>query len=221
MFPSEVQDTTDLKSMLLASQITDSGAEGGKAFIRFDFESGEYTFGRDKEDITGEEIAINIRTFMHGWVIWSNGTPHKTVAHFTKPMPPEPAPMGGDMPSQSRGFEARFIDDAETVIVFSSNSFGGRKGCDKLLKEVMAKAGAGEAEYLFPVVELSSESYPNAKRGGKLTYNPKFVVTGWRNAEGVEQGAPQAKIETKAKAPTPAPEPEVKEAPKRRRRKSA
>jgi len=97
-----------------------------------------------------------------------------------------PGNANGDQPSESRGFEARFEDDPETVLVFETSSYGGRKGCDNLLNAIRIRSAGGEQEYLFPVVQLSSESY-KAKQGGTI-HNPLFNIVGWMNQEGELEG---------------------------------
>lgn len=219
-FPSTENSTSSLAGMLATSQVVPETSSGGKAFIRFDFESGDYAFGKEQEDITGEIVVVNLKSFTHGWTLWSGGKPTKVAVPFTQPLPAPMASIGADTPSEARSFEARFEarfeDDADTVLDFSSNSYGGRKGCDTLLDQAKIRAASGEAEFLFPVVKLESESYANAKRGGKLTYNPSFTVIDWANEEGTYASA-TPKLESKPEA---AEEPAA-EAPKKRRRKAA
>ena len=234
MFPSVENSTSDLSTLLTKSKVakTQTG-EGGKSFMRFDFESGDYQFGKEGEDITGEEIVVNTMSFMHGWTLWSNGKPTKKEVHFTEELPVAMDGIGADQPSESRSFEARFSDDADTILVFNTTSYGGKKGADSLLDAIMLKSAGGEAQYLYPVVTLTSESYANAKRGGKLTYNPTFAVKDWMDAEGNLESATakldKPKRKTKKAAPVEEIEEieeieeveEVEEAPKKRRRKKA
>ena len=205
-----------MASMLASSQIApaSSGAEGGKAYMNFDSKSGIHAFGKMREDITGEIVVVNLASFSHGWTLWSNGKPTKVAASFTAPLPEPMAAIGNDQPSEARSFEARFEDDADTVLLFATNTYGGRKGCDTLLDTAKIRAGAGETEFLYPVVELSSENYVNVKQGGALTYNPKFEVIDWANQEGdYESDTP--KLEA---APEVADEAEVVEAPAKKKR---
>ena len=187
MFPAVESGSMDLVSMLEHDQVEDSAeASGGKAFMKFDFMSGRYTFGREAEDITGSELVVNFTTMTHGWTVWANNKPTKESAHFTKPLPPRIPAVGGNEPTESRSFTGRFLDDDDTEIEFSTNSHGGRQGADKLRAEIKLRASMGETTYLFPIVELTSTSYANQKQGGKLTYNPVFKIVGWVNANGEE-----------------------------------
>ena len=230
MFPAVENSSMDLVSMLQHDQIEDApAASGGKAFMKFDFMSGRYTFGRESEDITGAEMVVNFTTMTHGWTVWANNKPTKASAHFTQPLPPRISAVGGNEPTESRSFTGRFLDDDEAELEFSTNSHGGRQGADKLRAEIKLRASAGEKAFLFPIVELTSESYANAKQGGKLTYNPVFKIVGWVDSQGLEAeeaksiAAPKPKTRAKAK-PEPAVEVEeevVEEAPVRKRRRRA
>ena len=212
-----------MASMLASSQIApaSSGAEGGKAFMNFDSKSGVHAFGKMREDITDEIVVVNLSSFSHGWTLWSNGKPTKVAASFTAPLPEPMAAIGNDHPSEARSFEARFEDDADTVLLFATNTYGGRKGCDTLLDIAKIRALAGETEFLYPVVKLSSENYVNVKQGGALTYNPKFEVIDWANQEGdYESDTPKLEAAPKVAgdAQMVAEEAEVVEAPAKKKR---
>lgn len=211
MFPTTQSSITDLSSALAQSKVhhADNNA-AGKAFLKFNFKDGSFTFGRDQEEITGEEIVVNVATFAHGWTLWVNGQPQKVMRSFVEQLP-EPMPsVDGNQPSESRGFEARFPEeDDDTILVFETNSFGGRKGADKLLTEVSIRSASGEAEYLYPVVRLTSESYKSKQ--GSTIHNPVFEVVGWMNQDGVRQGETP-----RVEAPESEPE---EETPVRRRRR--
>ncbi len=182
MFPTTQNSATNLVGMLAEAQVQTSSA-GGKAFLKFDFKSGDFAFGRDLEDITGETIVVNTYSIQHGWTLWVNGSPQKVSAPFNEALPTPMEAQGGNSASESRSFEARFEDDAETILVFDSNSHGGRSGVDSLLNAIKARAVSGETDFLFPKIKLESTSY-KAKQGSTV-YNPKFNIVGWVNAEGV------------------------------------
>ena len=223
MFPSTQSNTKDLSAALAASKVTSSGAGdgAGKAFVKFDFESGSYIYGRDGVDITGDEIVVNTQSITHGWTLWSGGKPTKIKVSFVEELPAPMPSVGQDFPAEARSFDARFEDDADTVLDFSTNSMGGRKGVDALLDTIKIRSAGGEDNFLFPVVELTSESYANAKRGGKLTYNPKFNIVDWVDAEGIRESATPKLAAVKTEAPEEVSEDAPVEAPKKRRRKKA
>jgi len=224
MFPQTQSTTQDLTAQLASSKVasTNAGDGAGKAFIKFDFESGAFAFGRDGVDITGDEIIVNTQSITHGWTLWHNRKPTKVKAPFYQELPAAPAPIGADHPAEARAFDARFEDDKETILDFSTNTYGGRKGADTLLNAVKIRSAGGELQYLYPIVKLNSESYPNAKRGGKLTYNPVFTIVDWVSGEGVRESA-TPKLESVKSESSESDKPSTSEtpAPKKRRRRKA
>ena len=213
MFPAVQSSVSDLKGALAVSKVQPStNSNAGKAFLKFDFKDGSFAVGREAEDVTGDTIIVNTASIRHGWTLWANGTPTKVSAAFTQDLPEAPAPVGGDYPTESRSFEAAFPEeDDDSIIMFDSNSYGGRKGVDTILEAVQAKSAADEdTGYLFPIVKLDSESYKSKQ--GSIIHNPVFTITGWMDAQGnTEDGAAAPKLEVV----------EEEEAPKRRRRKAS
>lgn len=214
MFPTTQNSITDLSSALAHSKVVETQSGAGKAFIQFKFETGSFEYGRDKLDITGDRIVVNTMSFTHGWVLWVDGKNDKVVRSFIEDLP---APMPGRedkdgdfcSPAEARGFEARFEDDNEALLVFETSSYGGRKGVDDLLNKVRARSGQGEKQFLFPVVELTADE-PYKGKKGKMIYNPLFKVVAWMDQDGNLEGEAARSIE--------APAEEEAEKPVRRRR---
>lgn len=217
MFPTTQNNITNLKTALQNSKVHETTNGSGKAFIRFDFSDGTFTYGREQEEITGDTIVINSYSFQHGWILWHNRQAEKVMRSFVEELPEALAPKGNDQPAEARAFEARFEDDPETILVFETNSYGGRSGVDSLIRAISLKSAQGEENFLFPVVELDSSSYESKQ--GRTIFNPIFKIVGWMNEAGEMEQAQQA-IESQ---PEPEPEPEQEEAPapKRRRRAKA
>lgn len=218
-YPAVKRNTASLKSALANSQVQETGhsASGSVGYLRFDFKSGDFYFGKDQEEVTGVELAVNTASITHGWVLWTGGKCTKSLVPFNQPIP-EPMPsVGQDHPGEGRGFEARFFDsDDETTVAFETNSYGGRKGVDTLLSQI--KAQAVVSDFIFPIVKLNSESY-KAKTGGTI-HNPVFEITGWMDAEGNVEG--ESKQLTIEDAQEEADEPEAaSEVTTRRRRRVA
>jgi hypothetical protein len=187
--------------------------------------------GQDGDLVTDEEILINTATIQHGWILWSGGRPNKIFVGFTQPLPQamEPILTGKDAqgndtydsPSEARSLQGALVDDGEPL-AFDTNSYGGRKSIDVLLGKIKAHSAEG-SKFLYPRVKLTSESYANKKRGGKLTFNPVFEIVAWCNEDGDEEGeAPgmiaAQKAEDRAAEPDPA-EDQPTEPKKRQRRK--
>ena len=221
-FPT-VMNPDDLTTTLANSQVQETNALAGFSFLKIDFETGEWLLGQDQEDVTGEELLINTTEIKHGWILWSGGRPTKRMVPFNQPIPQPMEPIGEDHPSEGRALQAAMIDDGE-MIAFDTNSYGGRKGVDKLLTEIKTHAASG-SKFLYPRVKLASESYANKKRGGKLVYNPVFEVLAWCDQEGNEEDKAPTQVEDKSntksdEAEQPAPTEETAtEAPKTRQRR--
>jgi hypothetical protein len=215
-FPS-VMNPSDLATALGQSQVISATGGGGGNFLKMDFETGEWLLGVDSDIVTDDEVLVNTPSIAHGWVLWSAGRPKKTFVPFNQPLPPELPPIGEDYASEARSFGGALFDD-ETQLSFDTNSFGGRKGVDVLLGEIKAHAATGSS-FLYPLVKLTSESYANKKRGGKLVFNPVFEVISWHNEDGVAEAAGPGQIEAPVEAEVEA-EAEAEAPKKRQRRKS-
>jgi hypothetical protein len=225
MFPTTQNSATDLTSMLTHSKVeqdVDNGA--GKAFLNFSGKQGEYSFGKEKEDVLGETLVVNTPTFRHGWALWVDRACTSISVPFVQDLPMPPASVPNKQgtpqsPSESRGFDAAFLDDPDTIVAFDCSTLGGRRATDGLLNAVKIRSASGEVNFLFPIIKLEKEDYI-AGHGSKV-YNPVFTITGWMdqagNVEGntAELAAPQT---AEAEEQTPDKE-EVQ--PKRRRRAAA
>lgn len=203
MFPTTQNSALNLAAALTESKINETTSGAGKAFMKFDFKSGSFNFGRDAQDITNEEILINTNTLSHGWVLWANGSATKNLVPFTNPLPLPMDAQAGAEPSEGRGFDACFLDDEHTTLVFETNSYGGRQGFDALFAQVRSKAIQGETEFLYPLVKLTSTNYKHKQ--GNTIYNPSFEIVAWMDTNGNRQNevsaleAPEAdKVEESA-----------------------
>ena len=220
-FPTTRVNPADLASALTSSQVNETAGGAGMAFLKFDYLTGNYSFGLDKDIVTNETICVNTTSIEHGWVLWLDGKPHKAMVPFNAPLPPampsREDTQGLQDPSEARGFQARFLDE-DTMMLFEGSSYGVRKGVDALLSSIKLRAATGEEKYLFPIVKLDSDSYLN-KKANRTIYNAYFKIIDWADVDGNKES------DTKAIAtPTPTSEadaPSAEEAPKRRRRKAS
>jgi hypothetical protein len=210
-FPS-VMNPTDLSTALAQSQVQETTGLAGFSFLKIDFETGEWFLGQDAEIVSDELVLVNTTTIQHGWILWSGGRPNKSFVGFSQPLPQPMEAIGDDHPSEARSFQGALIDDGEPL-AFDTNSYGGRKGIDVLLGKIKAHSAEG-SKHLFPKVKLTSESYANKKRGGKLTFNPVFEIVAWCDTDGNEEGEAPARVEAQ-----PEPEAEAPAEPKKRQRR--
>jgi hypothetical protein len=225
MFPTTQNSATDLTSMLSHDKTEqDLDNSSGKAFLNFSGKNGVYAFGKEKEDVLGDTLVVNTSTFRHGWALWIDRACTSISVPFVQdlPMPMASAPNKqgiNQSPSESRGFDAAFLDDSETIVAFDCSTMGGRRATDGVLNAVKIRSASGEVNFLFPIIKLEKEEYIAGH--GSTVYNPVFTITGWMdqagNVEGntAELAAPQT---AEAEEQTPDKE-EVQ--PKRRRRAAA
>lgn len=191
------------------------GDSAGKVFLRFDFQTGKWTAGKEQENVTGVEALINTASIGHGWTMWVAGSPRKAIVSFDQPMPAAMPPEGQTYPQEARVLAGAFTDGSGEF-VFETNSLGGRNGVDAIIKQVIIRAQQGHETFLYPVVELSAGSYTH-KTHGRVIHTPKFEILDWADINGVREN--QAMIATATDADDEDDyEKEVVETPVRRRR---
>jgi hypothetical protein len=161
------------------------GDSAGKMFLRFDFQTGKWTAGKEQHNVTGEEALINTAAIGHGWTMWVAGTPKKAIVSFDQPLPQAMPPEGQVYPQEARVLAGAFTDGSGEF-VFETNSLGGRNGVDAIIKQVILRAQQGHDIFLYPVVELSSSSYTH-KTHGRLIHTPTFAIIDWADINGVRE----------------------------------
>jgi hypothetical protein len=67
------------------------------------------------------------------------------------------------------------------------STFGGRKAVDGIITELVQRF-AQQSPYLFPQIELATDSYDHSSYGKVFT--PELKAVAWFDAEGNEEGAP-------------------------------
>ena len=194
-FPT-VMNKSDLTDALASSKIQETANNVGVSFLKMDFESGEWLLGQSNDIVTDEEVHILTDSIQHGWILWSGGRPNKSFVRFNQPLPQAMESIGEDVPAEARSFQGALVDNGD-MLSFDTNSYGGRKGVDTLLGAIKSHAAEG-SQFLYPKIKLSSESYANKKRGGKLTYNPLFEIVSWFDENGVEESGAAPQVEDKA-----------------------
>ena len=197
MLPAIQASTGSLAARIAQAKKPAPSGNGTTGFLKFVFDDGAYVFGRDQEDVTGDLVLVNTNSICHGWTIWADSKATKVLSTFDKELPEAPAPIGGNQPTEARAFGAAFYDDGKpgSQLVFETNSFGGRKGVDTLIGQIIDRVTSGEEVYLYPVVKLTSESYKNKNYMNKLIHNPVFEVVKWCDVNGLEPGEQPTALE--------------------------
>lgn len=214
--PAIQTSATGLAARVAAAKMPATQTGGGiGGFLKFNFNDGDWTFGRDQDEVTGDLVLVNTNTICHGWILWHQAKATKVLAPFVDDVPPAPAALGDDQPSEARAIAGAFVDDGKPgeQFTFETNSFGGRKAVDTLIRQIIERVSSGETVTLYPMVKLTSESYRNKNYHNKLIHNPHFEIVGWCDQNGKAAGA-TAQLE----APQEIEEPQVDQAPARRRR---
>lgn len=180
-----------LQSALTERVKVSAKESGGTVHLKYGSYTGEWTFGKDQEDVTGEQITVFTPSISHGWHLWADKKVTKLTVPFTEDIPEE-LPARKDergnicQATEARGFQCMLeMDDDDTInLSWEVGTTGGRQAVDALLNEIRRKA-MNEAEFLYPVVKLGSrDGYENPNKKGEMISPPKLEVVGWRNQEG-------------------------------------
>jgi len=205
---------------------------GNLQHIRYDSYSGDWTYGKENEDISGEEVTIITNSFIHGWHLWVDREVSKRTANFTEPLPEKIEPREDrkgkvQTANEARGFQCVYGDltSGDSIQMSWEHSTDGcRRAIDSVLEETMARA-ATEAVFLYPIVTLKHDTpYENSYKDGEMIYPPLLDIVGWRDQEGNDAPDATAKVEDKSSDEDKLEEEEDtgaadEEAPKRQRRK--
>lgn len=193
----------------------------GVQHIKYDAYSGDWTVGKDNDDIGGETVTIITNSIQHGWHRWADREVFKRMASFMADLPEKPDSVEDrkgktQTASEARGFQCVMDeeDGTTTQMSWEHSTDGCRRAIDALLEETMARAQI-EPEFLYPVVKLTNDKpYENSYKDGEMIYPPKLEIIGWRNHEGDDAPDEQEKIaapkaKAKAKAEPVEDEPEA------------
>jgi hypothetical protein len=187
-------------------------------FLKFSGKTGAWEMGKEEEDFKGVEALIDSVNIQHGFIRWGTKPPAKNYVVITKPIPTPPLPFDGvdekgqpktHFPQPSRVLVGHTNDEHKDAFMLELGSMGGVENIDKLIAEILVKAGTSIC--FFPVVVLGSEFYTRAT--GKV-FKPTFKVIQWCDEHGNPEGTVQnieAKPAVEAVAEVVEPEPEVVE----------
>lgn len=164
-----------------------TGGSAGKMFLRFDFQTGKWSCGKDQADATNAVALVNIQTIGHGWSMWVNGAVKKNVVPFDQVLPQPMMPEAGASPQECRVLAGAFMDEEGGEFLYETNSLGGRNGVDGLIREIIMKIQGGESTFIFPLIRLDSSFYIHKTHGRKI-FTPSLAVIGWADVNGIRQG---------------------------------
>lgn len=182
-------------------------ASGQKGFLNFT-KFGTWGLGQDNEDVTGEEVAVNVLGIKTGFICWSDDDKKRKDG----PLGTVAVPIGQavDPSDLDRSLPGKWVDYVEVPVkflgedfdgeeaVFNSNSKGGVDAVRGLLDKIVGRLNENRADFV-PVVALKGDHYIH-KTYGK-TFFPVLDITGWLTMDGAAAG--------EAEAPEPEDEPEA------------
>lgn len=215
----------------------DGGSTGGGGdfeFLSFSGKKGTYSLGRDKSDISPDDLFIvEPLAAVEGWTCWKGGRPvakHEWSAYdTTNAVAPADladhgpySELGGEGWQQMRGIG--MLSEDGKMVKFTLTSVSGRNVFADLNNEISDQLERGDPS--IPVVCLSAEEF-TAK--GQVNSKPVISVQGWVTRDEVsaymaaeDNGSLDDLLEGKyapaEKLEAPEEEPE---APKKRRRHRA
>jgi len=187
------QNTSAVASLLGHAQVNTTPA-GGANFLSFDAKrTGEWTIGADKEPCTGDVFSLDVASLKHGWILWHMRKADRRLVPINQPLPLPQEPIvyqekGREMVSEAneaRSLEGTFADGVRFTLEVSTS--GGRKAIDGIITELVQRF-AQQSPFLFPQIELATDSYDHSSYGKVFT--PELRAVAWFDAEGNEEGAP-------------------------------
>ena len=190
---------------------------GNIQHIRYDSYTGDWSFGKDNEPITGEVVCIITNSIVHGWHRWVDREVFKRMVSFVDELPEKPENVEdrkGNVQSanEARGFQCVMEDGEDNIQMSWEHSTDGcRRAIDAVLETIMARAQE-EPDFLYPVVKLQNDTpYENSYKDGEMIYPPLLEIIGWRNAEGEDapRPPPRSRTSPRTRRPrrTPRPKP--------------
>ncbi len=187
------QNTSAVASLLGNTQVNTTQA-GGQSFLAFDAKrTGEWTIGADKEPCTGDVFSLDVTSLKHGWILWHMRKADRRLVPINQPLPLPQEPVhyvekGKELVSEAneaRSLEGTFSDGVRFTLEVST--YGGRKAIDGIITELVQRF-AQQSPFLFPQVELATDSYDHSSYGKVFT--PELKAVAWFDADGNEEGAP-------------------------------
>ena len=152
----------------------------------------------------GSLWAVNLTTFMWGYICFGNDQVWEHLVPISQPMPDVAAlPVHDDFPWQEEltvNMKCINVTDAGVEVVHKASTDGGLKAIKELIEAIRNRLNGGQHDgKVVPIVVLERDSYQHAK------YGPVLRIVDWMPFDGP---APE---------PAPAPEPPPTEQPRRRR----
>lgn len=171
----------------------DMGASSGALFLKFDGNTGDYTFGKDQEELElGTRVAVNHREIKRGWICWKDGeVMGETMTRIIDGAPPAKSSLEDHGPYEDdkdgwREQSSVQLRDIETgdEYLFKTSSKGGRIALANLVRDFGKEFAKHPGE--LAIVELQHVSFDAKDEKGKKLgkkYAPMFKIAAWESEE--------------------------------------
>lgn len=237
---SAILSTDDFYAAIAAEASTFRDG-GGMVFLKFDGNTGEYSYGADNTELAlGSELALNMLSYKRGWICWNDGeVVDEVMVSVNEGPPPRKSELKDHGPyvedndgwSEQYTIEMRMMDEPHTLMLFQANNSSKRRAFEALVKD-FAKGFKSNPD-CAPVIEIDEREFE--AKGGKDSkrkfkkHAPVFKIIDWVPLEELNalvEGSPddyedEAETEVEAKSARRRPEPEEEEAPRSSRRTRA
>lgn len=189
-------DTLTFKKALQRTQQSQASRLGGLPFLRMG-KDGLWVYGAENTEVEeGSLWAINIWSMQVGFIAWgAQGTREEGTVlgeqlasiAAAEPVLMQNLPDVGVPWSECNAFDLLCIsgEDKGTTVKFKTNSVGGKRAFNDLLKVVYAALDDGSGK-VVPIVELDSDNYQHPKYG--KIYTPVFTIKKWVMPDDKELG---------------------------------
>jgi hypothetical protein len=160
----------------------------GIPFLKCDGNSGQWTAGKDKNDMNGRRLAADVPDAMHGFQKFENKKPIYVIGRICDGYrPPERDTLGdtdtthwynGKDPWASVVLLPLYDPETREPFIFVSSNDGGKDAVTALVDAVVDNVALHpDATNQLPVCELAPGSYVNSR--GKEIFKPIFEIVGW------------------------------------------
>jgi hypothetical protein len=155
-------------------------------YLAFSGKTGSYALGRDRDDLTPDQIFIlEPKSVVEGWICWKASKPIDRVewsifnkkAAVSETDLPDHAPYNtktGEGWHRALGFGCVSTDGAKSNVKFVTNSISGRNAITDLLDEIVRRMSSGATS--IPIFGFGAEQFTAQ---GAVNYKPKFAIHGW------------------------------------------
>lgn len=169
-----------------------TGGGNGKAFMKFDGNDGEFSFGSENTELLpGTQLILNPKSFKMGWVIWKNkGDGNKVVYEVMHdpvlqgPPPnqnalPDHGPyLKGEGPSEQYTVEFALTEAPFTEMVLQGNNNSKRRALSALMKDFGGSFRLHPDK--MPIVEIDAREFSITVDGRKaVKFAPNFKIVNW------------------------------------------